>query len=153
MVERLEPETETAANKESGSTELDEAAATIKAAKEEEWEKIRKKKQRRQIRKEAAATEGAASDTMRAGEVVVEKAATTNSLEAAALAVSWSEALGSNNTESVLRDNRGGDSGGSGSGRECSGNANEIRAIERKSRGCDMWWFRGTCSTGNTDSR
>ena len=86
--ERLEPETETAANEESGSTELGEAAATEEAAKEKKREKNRRKKQRRQIRKEAAAAEEATTDTVRAGEVVVEKAAAANSLEAAALAVS-----------------------------------------------------------------
>ena len=44
--EQLEPETETAANKESGSTELDEAAATAGATKEKKREKNRRKKQR-----------------------------------------------------------------------------------------------------------
>ena len=84
--ERLEPETETAANEESGSTELGEAAATEEAAKEKKREKNRRKKQRRQIRKEAAAAEEATTDTVRAGEVVVEKAAAANGIEAAALA-------------------------------------------------------------------
>ena len=41
--ERLEPETETAANKESGSTELGEAAAATEAAKEEKQDEDRGK--------------------------------------------------------------------------------------------------------------
>ena len=87
--ERLGPEVETAANKESGSTELDETTVQQQQQRKQprrrgERSNGRRSMQRRRQKKQAATAERTVTDIAEAGEVTVVVA---DSLEAAALVV------------------------------------------------------------------